>query len=608
MKGLYQFGPYRLEIARRRLMRDGEVVPVSSRVFETLLVLVQNHQRVMVKDELMQAVWPDSFVEEVNLAQNISALRKALGEAPGENRYIATIPGRGYRFVADVEALQAEDSEIVVQRQTTATLVIEEDEEVKTPLVAEGEPGRTLTGTIVRSRKTRNLALLGALAIVIVAVGVFLWRGRQRAATTGLHTLAVLPFQPLSSPDDQYLGLGLTDAVITRLSKVRQLIVRPTSSVLRYADAKSDPLQAGRSLGVESVLDGTVQKVGDQLRVTVQLLDVKDGRPLWAETFDENFTNIFNVEDSISLKIAEALKVQLSPQEQQAVQRRYTQNVDAYDKFLRGKALVGEPDNPEKLDLARKNFEEALRLDPNYAPALAGLSWVEGEFYRNLDSDPSHLHRAEALAQKALAIDPQLSDVHVVLGLLAGYRYDYRRSVEEFKEARRLEPDNAPAWDYESWALAYQDPPDGASAEKATRESLRLGFSTLAAYYHLGRALLVQGRYDEAIAAFEHARTLGPTSSQPDFGIAQVYLAKKEYEHALQIFLRIPERQRNLPVPRFVASSIYAGLGEREKSLAELQKALDEGYRDFAAIEASPQLAAWRSDPRFQQLLRRYKQ
>src|SRR5215467_1725230 len=130
MKELYQFGPFRLEVARRRLVRNDEILPLNSKAFETLLVLIRNHDRVMVKDELMQAVWPDSFVEEVNLAQNISALRKLLGEAPGENRYIATIPGRGYRFVADVELVPADDAELVVERQTSANLILGEEEDV----------------------------------------------------------------------------------------------------------------------------------------------------------------------------------------------------------------------------------------------------------------------------------------------------------------------------------------------------------------------------------------------------------------------------------------------------------------------------------------------
>jgi tetratricopeptide (TPR) repeat protein len=282
--------------------------------------------------------------------------------------------------------------------------------------------------------------------------------------------------------------------------------------------------------------------------------------------------------------------------------------VEAYDAYLRGKALLGESLDPRKIELGRKDFEEALRLDPNYAPALSELARVEFLYYRNIESDPSYLHRAEALAQRAFAIDPQVSDVHVALGQIAGAKYDYRRAAEEFQEARRLDPDNALAWDQVSWALAYQEPPDGVSAEKASREALRLGYSNMNVYYHLGRALLVQGRLDEAIASFERGRTISPTSSLPDFGLAQVSLARKDYDRALEIFLRIPEKQRQTAISVFELSSIYAGLGKKEEALAALQNAFEGGYRDFAAIDASPHFAALRSDPRFQQLLHRYRQ
>ncbi len=171
-----------------------------------------------------------------------------------------------------------------------------------------------------------------------------------------------------------------------------------------------------------------------------------------------------------------------------------------------------------------------------------------------------------------------------------------------------MEPDDGRAWDSKSWALAYQEPPDGVTAEKASREALRLGYFTMITYYHLGRALLVQGRYEEAIAAFEQARALVRTSSIPDYGLPQVHLAKKEYDRASQMFFRIPEKQRHAAINRFVLSAIYAGRGDKEKALAELQKTFEAGYRDFAAIDASPHLVALRSDPRFQQLLRRYRQ
>lgn len=300
------------------------------------------------------------------------------------------------------------------------------------------------------------------------------------------------------------------------------------------------------------------------------------------------------------------MNLHLSPQEQQVVQRRYTQNPEAYEAYLRGRAVAEQWGHPEKLDAARRHFEQALQSDPNYALALAGLSLVEGYYYRDIDPDESHLRRSEQLAQRALTIDPQLSEAHVALGHVYGDRYDYVHAAGEFREATRLEPDNAHAWDELCWALGYQQPAAAVPAERAGRESVRLQPSLLGAHYHLGRALLLQGRYQEAIAAFEHAKELNPAFSTADFGLAQVYLAQGDYDRALATLLNHPVEVRGA-VYLFVLSSIYAGRGDKEKALAELQKAFAAGYRDFAAIDASPYFSALRSDHRFQQLIQRYR-
>ena len=459
------------------------------------------------------------------------------------------------------------------------------------------------------------ILVLAALLVAVGGYAGFHWYRwyRERAvpalsAPAAKPSVAVLPFQNLSGdPQNEYFSDGTTEEIITKLSSIKNLAVTSRTSVARFKGTQKDVKEIGSELGVRYILEGSVRKAENRVRITAQLIDSTTGFSLWAQDFDRDLKDIFSVQEETALKIAEALKLQLTPQEQQAVQRRYTQNVEAYDAFLRGKALLGQSLDPQKIELGRQDFEEALRLDPNYAPALAGLARVEYLYYRNIDSDPSRLHRAETLANKAFAIDPQVSDVHVGLGQIAGAKYDYRRAVEEFQEARRLEPDNALAWDQESWGLAYQQPPDGVNAEKASRQALHLGYSTMNVYYHLGRALLVQGRYDDAIAAFERCRTINPTSGLADFGLVQVYLARMEYDRALQIFLRTPEKQRQTAVEVFELSSIYAGLGKKENALAELQKAFEEGYRDFGALDASPHFTSLRTDPRFQQLTQRYR-
>ena len=243
---VYHFGPFRLDASKWVLQRDGQAVPLTPRAFDTLLVLVENHGRTVEKDELMRRVWPDVVVEEANLTQHVFTLRKALGEGYKEQRYIATVPRRGYQFVGEV-------------RESV-----------------EAVPAPARSGVSPRS-------------------------------------LAVLPFTTLGGDDaEDYLGLGMADALITRLGNIRQIVVRPTSAVRPYVGQTPDPVSAGRSLGVDMVLEGSIRQAGDRIRVTVQLVSVEAAAPIWGRCFDERRTDIFAVEDSISTRLAAALVTSLT--------------------------------------------------------------------------------------------------------------------------------------------------------------------------------------------------------------------------------------------------------------------------------------------------------
>ncbi len=233
-----------------------------------------------------------------------------------------------------------------------------------------------------------------------------------------------------------------------------------------------------------------------------------------------------------------------------------------------------------------------------------GLALVEG-ISRNLDPSPARLQRAEQLAQRALALDAGLAEAHVAIGTVYVYRYDYARAAEKFREAVRLEPGDPYAWDQLSWALGNQQPPQAQAAEEAARESIRLQPNSAGAYYHLGRALLFQRRYQEAIAAFNHPAELDPTFRAHHGGLGEVYLAQGAYDRALAELKKAGGT--NTPIVIIQMSAVYAAQGDKEKALAELEKALAAGYRDFAAIDSNPHLASLRSDPRFQQLIRRYR-
>ena len=462
-----------------------------------------------------------------------------------------------------------------------------------------------------------TLALAGSLAfLALLFGGLKWWQTRPAQQSTAIApisakpSVAVLPFQNLSGdPQNEYFSDGTTEEIITKLSKIQNLQVSSRMAVARFKGSQLDARQIGKELGVRYILEGSVRKAENRVRISAQLLDAGTGFNLWAEDFDRDLKDVFSVQEETALKIADALNLKLTPQEQQAVTKRYTQDVQAYDAYLRGRFTVANfIDIPAKLESARKDFESAMQRDPNFAPALAGLAWVDGQYYRNISSDPALLLNAEKFAERARAIDPDLSAAHNALGFVAASRYDYRKAAEEFREATRLDPKDGLAFDYLSWALAYQQPPDAAGAEQASKEGLRLGFETSASYYHFGRALMLEGRYDEAIEAMNRAQTLSPASGTPSFGLAQIYLAKGDYDKALDYWMRQPEMQRNTSLELFWESSIYAGRGEKDKALASLQRALEKGFNDFAAIDNSPHFNSLRSDPRFQQLLKKHRQ
>jgi serine/threonine protein kinase/tetratricopeptide (TPR) repeat protein len=471
--------------------------------------------------------------------------------------------------------------------------------------------GQSARPRVFTPRKAAMLTGLLLLAL-IAGYGALRWnRSHSVASSTAVGakpSVAVLPLQNLSNdPQNDYFSDGMTEEIGTKLARIHELTVVSHYATDRFKGKAVDPGQIGRDLQVRYLLEGSVRKSENQVRINVQLIDSTNGVQIWADNFTGDLKYVFGLQERTAIKIAEALNLSLTPQEQQTVQRRYTENPQAYDAYLRGRAVQGEFDRPEKLEEARRDFEESLRHDPNYAPALAGLAWVEGQYYRNLGGDASHMKRAEELAQRARVVDPELSDVHMALGMIAGNKFDYRQAVQEFQEAVRLDPSSPIAWDYLSWALAYLQPPDLPGAEKASRESLRLGFSTMSAYYHFGRVLLLQKRYDEAIAAFDQAASISPDSSTPEFGLAQVYLAKGDYDQALTHFLKQSEASRGSFVSQIVLCSIYAARNDNEKALASLRKALNAGYRDFAALDSNPSLEKLRNDPRYQQLIQHYR-
>jgi DNA-binding winged helix-turn-helix (wHTH) protein/TolB-like protein len=392
-KKLYEFEGFHLDVSERLLSHEGERVPLSEKAFETLCALVRRGNRLVGKEELLNAVWPDVIVEENNLDKNISLLRQVLGERTGKGKFIETVRGHGFRFVPQVREIdEAENARTGEAKQNAGT---NQDQRPKTQ-----------TATTKDQNQIRVwLVVSGAFSLLAFSwLGLYLWREKPKPESHApIKNVAVLPFKPLIlGKRDETLELGMADALISKLSGGDEISVRPLSAVRRYDSIDQDSVTAGRELGVEAVLDGSIQISADRVRVLARLFRVSDGKQLWTGQFDDKFTDIFTVQDSISERVASALKIGLAHREK----RRYTENVEAYQLYMKGRYHAVRLTRAET-DKAIAYFQQAIELDPNYALPYLGL--VKAYEPMALTSGvPSWevMPKAKAAALRAVEIDP----------------------------------------------------------------------------------------------------------------------------------------------------------------------------------------------------------
>ncbi|PYR62476.1 MAG: hypothetical protein DMF91_06565 [Acidobacteria bacterium] len=499
---LFEFGPFRLDLRTRRLTRSGESVNLAPKAFDTLALMVLSRGRLVDKAELMKTLWPDTFVEERNIVQQMFLVRKILGEQPDGRPYIETVPKHGYLFAA--------------------------------PVTEVGETGAELTPA---PKWHGRRAVVAACVLGAIASAVAYWRVAQRHAEASIQpsvarSLAVLPFRSLvSAGDDEYLNLGLTDALITRLANVRGLTVRPTSSVLKYDRAARDPQAAARELKVDSVIDGNIQRVDDRIRVTVQLLSVRDGTPLWADHFDEPARDLFSVQDAISERVVTALVANVGGGERNRRVARRAPDPEAYELYLRGRYFLSKRTRTS-LERAREYFDEAVRKDPAFAAAYAAIAdaHILLAVFTPRPQRPSGI-QARAAVLKALQLDSTLGEAHTSLGLLELEDCQYAEAGRDFERAI----DEAPGYPtaYQWYSLYLKDLGRYDEAVSAIRQAEKLDPSSLVINADVSLLLYFARRYDEAI---EHARKtieMDPGFYLPHFYLAMAYEAKGRYRDAL---------------------------------------------------------------------------
>jgi DNA-binding winged helix-turn-helix (wHTH) protein/TolB-like protein/Flp pilus assembly protein TadD len=640
-KPIYEFGSFRLDTTQYRLLRQGKVVPLAPKEFDMLLVLIERRGQVVSKDDLLKTVWPDTIVEETNLTVIISALRKALGES-AEEKYIETIPQRGYRFIAPVSEVGDEGAALILHEITQARLVVEEEKKVED----RGWRMEDRRSSIARPASlSSRYTLLGLLLLVVLAAALsYFWMKSPSPPTEPLATvksIAVLPFKPLRADEsEEYLGLGMADTLITKLSNLRQLIVRPTSAVRRYTSPEQDPLAAGREQQVEAVLEGSIQRVGERVRVTVRLLRVKGGAPIWASQYDEKMTDILAVQDSISERVAGALAVTLTDQEKEQLTKPYTNNAKAYDFYLIGRYHL----NQVREDAFLKSldyFQQAVEKDPSFALAYAGLAQsynLLGVF--NALRANEAFPKARSAALMALKLDNWLAPAHTALAMVKhAYDWDWPGAEQEFRRAIEINPSDSEAHHAYGYFLAFMSRFDEAVAEMKRAQELEP--VSPGRITGLAQALLYARRYDEAITECRKALEMDPNFLHAHWTLGLSYIYKGMYEQALRALEKsvpptgdclCPDEQSAIGLayalsgqrgqarkvidelkrqserrylPPAAMAAIYGALGEKDQAFRWLDRAYDQRDNILVLLRVEPMFDPLRSDPRFADLLRR---
>ena len=626
---IYSFEGFIVDPNRRVLLRDGQPIQLTSKAFELLLALVESHGRELDKEELMQRVWANQIVEDANLTVTMANLRKALGEKASDHRFIVTIPGKGYRFVAEIGDGDPR-REFIVESKTRGEVTIEEEiiADERHPLLATKAKGHPW--------------LAGVVTFAVIAIFVsayFVWFKRGTATSARIKSIAVLPFKPLVANNrDESLELGMADTMIARLSNIHEINVRPISSVRRYSALEQDPIAAGREQRVDAVLDGQIQKAGDKVRVTVRLLRISDGAPLWSSQFDENMTDIFAVQDSISERVTSALAVTLTNDEKHEISKRYTTDTEAYQLYLKGRYQLTRLTDDGFLK-GRDFFQQAIDKDPDYALAYASLADAYNRLADfNALASKEAFPKAREAAQRALKLDESLAEAHTALATVNfGYDWDFPTAAREFRRAIEINPSYSDGHQMNSYYLATMGRFDEAlaemkraleldpiSLEKTTgigeilyqqrryqeaieqyRKALEMDSNSGFTHWALGRPLLAQGKFNEAIAEFQKAIPLSGDSPDEPSELARAYALAGRRDEALRIIDELKKLSERKHVSPSVLAAIYAALGDKNQAFALLNKAFDE--RDFVMVmlKTEPMFDPLRSDPRFAELVRR---
>jgi TolB-like protein/DNA-binding winged helix-turn-helix (wHTH) protein/Tfp pilus assembly protein PilF len=623
----FRFAAYHANPATGELYKHGIRLKLQEQPFQVLLMLLERPGAVVSREELRQRLWAETTFVDFDHCLNIAMnkLRETLNDSPENPRFIETLPKRGYRFIAPVERMGASAGAAGDLR----------------PSIGAAAPA-------VASARGAARAWWVAAAALVVLVGAMwmVWQGREMpqgasAVQTKRLMLAVLPFENLTADAQQdYFVAGLTEEMIAQLGRMHasRLGVIARTSILQYAGTRKPITEIGRELKVDYVLEGSVRRERERVRVTVQLIQVSDQTHLWAETFDRGVDDLLRVQSEVAHDVAGALALELLPGEQEAMERMPTEDMGAYDDYLRGRHFWNRRTESD-FERAIEYLESAIRKDAKFARAHAALAdtynLMGGYAFRPAQEV---FPKAKEAARRAMELDPALSASHAALGFAAfNYDWDFREAEKQFREALRRNPNNATAhqWYAEllhAWGRL-------AEAREEIARALELDPLSMAVMDDKGWILVSEEKLEEAVRQFEAEAELNPQWPYAYYSLAAAHVYRKDFERARAVLERAraaggetarylqvqgmaqafggekqkaretlakllarPERERG---PRYGLAVVYAGLGESDAALGLLERALQERDSWMVWLRTYPEWAPLREDPRFRDLLKR---
>jgi TolB-like protein/DNA-binding winged helix-turn-helix (wHTH) protein/Flp pilus assembly protein TadD len=564
MSNLYRFGQFALDSRKRTVSHADSPVSLTPKAFDVLLFLVQNPNRLVTKEELLQAVWGDTFVEEGNLTQYISLLRKALGDNSEDTRLIVTIARKGYQFAADVNVAQAADAAMQPAVQASA-----ESSVASTTSPIES---RAYEAVPRAPEYWQKAAIVGASAVLLVVVCFASWRHFRGMAPTRSQKimLAVLPFENLTGdPNKEYLADGLTEETISQLGRLNpeQLGVIARTSVMGYKHKNERMDQIGRDLSVQYVLENSLRESGDHIRLTAQLIQVKDQTHLWSQDYDYPEKDILNVQDDVAQAVVQQIRLRLTSKQKAALAQSHAVNPEAFDAYLQGYYYF-ERNTDKDTDMAAKYFERATQLDPSYALAWVGLSRArKWQAVRGLIPKEEGYRVSREEVEQALALDPNLAEAHIQMGRIKEQiDFDWTGADASYRRAVELDPGNPETVSLAVYSVANRGRFD--EALLLARRNVDLDPLNAHSWVNVGEIERFGGKLDEAEADLEKARELRPDDFFISFPLSEVYVMQGRPQDALPEIEHVhydPERT-------FLYAIAYQALGRKKESDAALRE------------------------------------